>query len=214
MRQLTFRGPGQLQWEEVASPRLSGDRDALVRPIAVATCDLDAWVIAGKAPLPGPFAFGHEFVAEVVAVADGVEAPRQGDRVIVPFQISCGVCERCRRSLTASCDTAGAGAAFGMAPIARQEWGGAFSDLVRVPFADAMLVPLPLGVEPATFASVSDNIPDGWRSVAPGLQSHPPAPVLIVEGRLRPELITAATVSWDDAADALVHLDAKTVVVR
>src|SRR5262249_57805245 len=82
----------------------------------------------------------------------------------------------------ASCDTAGAGAAFGMAPIARREWGGALSDLVRIPFADAMLVVLPPGVEAATFASVSDNIPDGWRSVAPGLQADPRAPVLIVGG--------------------------------
>ena len=182
VRQLTFRSPGRLEWEEVAPPRLSGDRDALVRPVTVATCDLDAAVIAGKAPLPGPFAFGHEFVAEVVEVADGVEVAREGDRVIVPFQVSCGACERCRRGLTASCDTAGAGAAFGMAPIARREWGGALSDLVRIPFADAMLVPLPPRVEAATFASVSDNVPDGWRAVAPGLQADPGAPVLIVGG--------------------------------
>jgi threonine dehydrogenase-like Zn-dependent dehydrogenase len=148
----------------------------------VATCDLDAAVVAGRAPLPGPFAFGHEFVAEVVEVAHGVERARRGDRVIVPFQISCGVCERCRRGLTASCDTAGAGAAFGMAPIARREWGGALSDVVRVPFADAMLVPLPPDVEAATFASVSDNVPDGWRAVAPALASDPEAPVLIVGG--------------------------------
>ena len=339
MRQLTFRGPGQLEWEEVAAPLLTGEGDAIVRPIAVATCDLDAWVIAGKVPLPGPFAFGHEFVADVVEVADGVGSVHKGQRVIVPFQISCGFCERCRRGLTASCETAGPGAAFGMAPVARQEWGGALSDLVRVPFADAMLVPLPEDVEAATFASVSDNIVDGWRSVAPGLQSTPESPVLIVggagdvalyaaaiavalgservdyvdtnehrlrvaqavganpiervadgsslgrypitvdhsgvrtglhsalrstepegtctstaiyfgadmplpllemytrgitfrtgrvnaravmpavvdlilEGRLHPEVITAATVPWDDAAEALAHLEAKTVVIR
>ena len=182
MRQLTFKGPGQLEWEEVAAPPLTGDGDALVRPIAVATCDLDAWVVTGKVPLPGPFAFGHEFVADVVEVADGVGSVHEGQSVIVPFQISCGLCERCRRELTASCVTAGPGAAFGMAPVARQEWGGALSDLVRVPFADAMLVPLPPGAEAATFASVSDNIVDGWRSVGPGLQSSPESPVLIVGG--------------------------------
>lgn len=182
MRQLTFQGPGQLEWEDVAAPCLAGDVDAIVRPIAVATCDLDAWIIAGSVPLPGPFAFGHEFVADVVQVADGVGSVYEGQRVIVPFQISCSFCERCRRGLTASCETAGPGAAFGMAPIARQEWGGALSDLVRVPYADAMLVPLPEGVEAATIASVSDNIVDGWRSVAPGLQAKPESPVLIVGG--------------------------------
>jgi alcohol dehydrogenase len=182
MRQLTFKGPGQLDWEEVAAPPLTGEGDAIVRPVAVATCDLDTWVIAGRVPLPGPFALGHEFVADVVEVATGVGSAHAGQRVMVPFQISCGFCERCRQGLTASCETAGPGAAYGMAPIARQEWGGALSDLVRVPFADAMLVPLPPGVETATFASVSDNIVDGWRSVAPGLDTNPESPVLIVGG--------------------------------
>ena len=186
MRQLTFRGPGKLQWEDVVAPRLTGEGDsagaALVRPLAVATCDLDAAMVSGAAPLPGPFAFGHEFVAEVAEVADGVGSVCPGDRVIVPFQVSCGTCERCRRGLTGSCATAGAGAAFGMAPIARRDWGGALSDLVLVPFADAMLVPLPPGADPATFASVSDNVPDGWRSVAPARASDPGAPVLVVGG--------------------------------
>ena len=75
-------------------------------------------------------------------MGDVVRSVRRGDRVIVPFQVSCGTCESCRRGLTASCATAGAGAAYGMAPIARREWGGALSDCVRVPYADAMLVAL------------------------------------------------------------------------
>lgn len=182
MRQLTFHGPGELEWEDVAAPQLSGRGDALVRPVAVATCDIDAAVMTGKAPLPGPYAFGHEFVADVVEVADDVATVEAGDRVIVPFQISCGACGRCRRGHTGSCETAGAGSAFGMAPIARREWGGALSDLVHIPYADAMLVPLPPGAEAASFASVSDNVPDGWRSVAPALDVTPGAPVLVLGG--------------------------------
>jgi threonine dehydrogenase-like Zn-dependent dehydrogenase len=182
MRQLTFTRPGELRWEEVAEPVLSGQGDALVRPVAVATCDLDSALMAGQAPLPGPFAFGHEFVAEVVEAGDDVASVRVGDRVIVPFQLSCGHCESCRRGLTGSCETTGAGAAYGMAPIARREWGGALSDLVLVPFADAMLVALPPGVEPAAVASVSDNVPDGWRAAAPPLRDAPRAPILVVGG--------------------------------
>jgi threonine dehydrogenase-like Zn-dependent dehydrogenase len=182
MQQLTFAGAGRLVWEDVAAPLLSGGDDALVRPIAVATCDLDAAVVSGRAPLPGPFAFGHEFVAEVIEVGEAVAEFRSGDRVIVPFQVSCGHCDFCRRGLTASCETAGAGAAYGMAPIARREWGGALSDCVRVPYADAMLVALPSGLEPASVASVSDNVPDGWRAVAPPLERRPGASVLIVGG--------------------------------
>jgi threonine dehydrogenase-like Zn-dependent dehydrogenase len=182
LRQLTFQRRGELRWEDVAEPVLSGRADAIVRPVAVATCDLDAALMAGRAPLPGPFAFGHEFVAEVVETADDVTTVAVGDRVIVPFQLSCGACERCLRGLTGSCETAGAGAAYGMAPIARREWGGALSDLVLVPFADAMLVALPATIEPATVASVSDNVPDGWRAAAPPLAAVPRAPVLVVGG--------------------------------
>jgi threonine dehydrogenase-like Zn-dependent dehydrogenase len=182
MQQLMFVGAGRLDWKEVTAPELSGADDALVRPIAVATCDLDAALVSGRAPLPGPFAFGHEFVADVLDIGDAVKSVRTGDRVIVPFQVSCGACEPCRRGLTASCATAGAGAAFGMAPIARREWGGALSDYVRVPYADAMLVGLPAGLDPASVASVSDNVPDGWRAVAPELDRTPGAPGLVVGG--------------------------------
>lgn len=62
------------------------------------------------------------------------------------------------------------------------DWGGFLSDLVRVPFADAMLVPLPGGIEPAAVASLSDNIPDGWRTVGPQLAAEPGAAVLICGG--------------------------------
>ena len=49
--------------------------------------------MSGRAPLPGPFAFGHEFVADVLEIGDAVRSVRPGDRVIVPFQVSCGTCE-------------------------------------------------------------------------------------------------------------------------
>jgi alcohol dehydrogenase len=182
VQQLTFAGVGRLRWEDVPTPQLSTGADALVRPVAVATCDLDAALMSGRAPLPGPFPFGHEFVADVVDIGDAVSNVRRGDRVVVPFQVSCGICDCCRRGLTGSCATAGAGAAYGMAPIARREWGGALSDQVLVPYADAMLVALPAGLQPASVASVSDNVPNGWRAVAPHLERRPGASVLVVGG--------------------------------
>ena len=53
---------------------------------------------------------------------------------------------------------------------------------MKVPYTDAMLVPIPDGVSPTTVASLSDNIPDAWRCVAPPLAEHPGAPVLIAMG--------------------------------
>src|ERR1044071_5908080 len=88
MRSLTYAGPRQLEWRDVPEPRIAGDGEAIVRHIAVATCDLDAMIVAGASPFPAPFALGHEGVAEVLDVGDGVTTVKPGDRVLVPFQRS------------------------------------------------------------------------------------------------------------------------------
>jgi len=91
VRSLVYVRPGDLQWRDAAVPRLAGDGEAIVCPVAVATCDLDAMIVSGASPFPAPFALGHEGVAEVLEVGDGVRSVEPGDRVLVPFQISCGI---------------------------------------------------------------------------------------------------------------------------
>jgi alcohol dehydrogenase len=181
MRQLTFIEPGVLEWREAPDPKIETPTDAIVRPITVALCDLDAAVLRGKAPLSGPYAFGHEFVAEVVMMGEQVAGFHQGQRVVVPFQISCGECERCRRGLTGSCSSVPPLSMYGFGALGGP-WGGALSDLVRVPFAQNMLVPVPASVEPRTIASASDNLADAWRTVGPYLGTSPGAAVLVVGG--------------------------------
>ena len=61
-----------LEWRDVPEPALESAGQALVRPLAVALCDLDQPIIRGQAPIPGPIALGHECVAEVVEVGDEV----------------------------------------------------------------------------------------------------------------------------------------------
>lgn len=106
-----------------------------------------------------------------------------GDKVIVPWVISCGLCPLCRVGLTSKCSAAGDTylSAYGFGPY-MGPWGGMVSDLIRVPFADHMLVPIPPEIDPLALASASDNIPDGWRTVAPFLEQLPAAPVLVVGG--------------------------------
>ena len=65
MRELAFIGKGHLEWRDADEPLLQGDGEALVRPLSVATCDLDRLLVAGLAPASEPFPFGHECVAEV-----------------------------------------------------------------------------------------------------------------------------------------------------
>ncbi|WP_040809296.1 zinc-dependent alcohol dehydrogenase [Nocardia concava] len=182
MQRLVLDGPNSLRWEDTAEPALTAPDQALVRPIAVATCDIDPAVIQGRFPLQGPYPFGHEGVAEVLAVGDEVTTVRPGDKVVVPFQISCGTCDSCRRGRTGNCRSHPFMSSYGLGPMGGVHWGGLWSDLALVPHADAMLVPLPAGVAPATVASASDNIADAYRTVAPHLADFPGAEVLVLGG--------------------------------
>jgi alcohol dehydrogenase len=179
VKELTLLEPRRLEWADVDAPQRRDERDALVRPLAVATCDLDAMIIAGRTPWQPPVAVGHECVAEVLEASDG--SPEPGTLVSVPFQVSCGDCARCRRGLTGNCESVPFLSMYGFG-AAGGNWGGFLSDVVRVPFADHMLAPLPDGVSGEAAASVSDNISDGWRLVAPGLEQWPGGEVLVAGG--------------------------------
>src|SRR5215472_15145684 len=173
MRQLVLTASREVRWAEMPAPELRDASDALVRPIAVALCDLDQLFVSGQMPAGGPVPLVHEFVAEVVRIGAAVSSARPGDRVIVPFQISCGQCPRCRAGSTGNCQQVPPRSMFGFAAAVGGDWGGALCDLVRVPFADQMLVHVPDGIEPAAIASAGDNLPDAWRTVAPSFSKCP-----------------------------------------
>ena len=180
MRQLTCVEANRLEWHDVPAPTIDGDGEALVRPLAVARCDIDRFLTAGFFPFERPFALGHEGVGEVTAVGDGVRSVAVGDRVVVSFQVSCGRCRRCRAGQSAICEAVPTLSDYGMQPLSGVEYGGMLSDLIRVPYADAMLQPVSAALDPVALASVSDNVLDGYRSVAPHLAARPGSEVLVV----------------------------------
>ncbi|MCF6275500.1 MAG: alcohol dehydrogenase catalytic domain-containing protein [Robiginitomaculum sp.] len=182
MQQLQFIAPRKFEWQEVKSPQISNDKEALVKPLAVSRCDLDLYIANGAYPLKGSFAFGHEIAGEVIAIGDGVKNVIPGTRVIVPFQINCGECGMCRNGLTNACENVPKFSAYGLAPSSGKDWGGGFSDLISVPFADAMLVPIPSGVSLTAAAALSDNVVDGYRTVADTLHLKPDGNILVVGG--------------------------------
>lgn len=182
MRQLYYVGPGRLEWREAPQPRLESATDALVRPLAVTRCDLDIAIATGQAGWPGPFAFGHETYGEVLEVGTAVRGFQPGDRVLVPFQLSCGDCGRCRAGLTGLCETLPYRASFGMAPLSGTDYGGGLSDVLRVPFASHMLIHAPPGLAPEALAGVTDNVTTAFTLVAEPLSRDPGAHVLIVGG--------------------------------
>jgi alcohol dehydrogenase len=182
MQSLICAGPGRVEFRDVPAPAIEAPPQALVRPIAVSRCDLDLALVRGAVPSREPFGLGHECVAEVVEIGDAVTGVAVGDRVIVPFQFSCGECARCRRGQTGSCKAFPRLAGYGLAPLSGVDFGGAVSDVMRVPFADAMLVRLPDGLDPVAAAALADNALDGMRTVERALAREPGAGVLVAGG--------------------------------
>jgi len=232
MRELTYLGPRRVEWRSVSEPSLGGEREALVRPVIAARCDGDNLPIfnsvttamragvalhyldpvttdlLGAQPYRAPFAIGHECIAEVVACGGAVRGARVGQLVIVPWAISCGECRNCGAGLTSRCVEAGNSllSAYGFG-ASMGSWGGAVSDLLRVPYADAMLVPVPAAIDPLKLASASDNLPDAWRAVGPPLMHYPQAPVLVVGGAARSIGLYAAGMAVALGASRVDYVD-------
>ena len=207
MRALMFRGPMAIAWEDVETPQLMEPRDALVRPIAVARCDLDPAIALGLYPMPAPFVMGHEMVGEVVAVGEAISNVRLGDKVIVPFQLSCMTCAPCLRGHSNACVNVPSGTAFGLGPHGGIDLGGALAELVRVPWADVMLIPLPEGMDPVVAAGIPDNVSDGYRCVAAPLAERPGAPVLVVGGLAPSVGLYAVMAALALGAERVVYVD-------
>lgn len=184
LRHLVFTRRGQVEWRETDEPAVT-EGGVLVRPLAVARCDFDL-VAATRGIFPGPYPVGHETVAEVTEVGDGVTRWRPGDRVLVPFQVSCGTCAACRGSRYGGCATyrAPAGAVFGFGDSGGG-FGGAVADLLAVPHADHLLVAAPQAVPAAVLCTLPDNVVDAYRTVGPQLAANPGGDVLIVGGGAR-----------------------------
>lgn len=207
MQELTFVEPGKVEFRETPAPRIEGDGEAIVRPLAVSRCDLDYVFARGKAPVAGPFALGHECVGEVMEVGSSAKTVVAGDRVVVPFQISCGACDRCKRGHTGTCTSVPKLAAYGLSPLSGKEYGGAVSDALRIPFADAMLVKLPTGLDPVVAAALGDNAVDGWRTVADPLRRNPGASVLVAAGGAPSIGLYAVAAARALGASEIVYVD-------
>ncbi len=165
MIQALVLSPEGLAWSEAPRPLLTDPHEALIRPVAVTICDVDVRMLSGELPVLVPTVLGHEAVAEVIEAGfeSGVE---RGDLVAVSWAISCGRCDRCAADLRTGCRTVPRGAMFGMPG---QPWGGLLADIVKVPFARAMLTLLPQSLPASAFVGLSCNLP----LVCQAISTHP-----------------------------------------
>jgi threonine dehydrogenase-like Zn-dependent dehydrogenase len=180
MQHAVYIAPGKLEWRETSTPTLQGAAEAIVRPIVVGRCDLDTLYVTGRIPLASGEPIGHEIIAEIAELGSNVRRFHIGQRVIVAAQISCGQCRRCSMGLTGRCESVPFGASYGMGRAGN--FGGGLTDWLRVPYADAMLVPIPETADPNTMIGLADMATDAWRAVGPALEQRPNAAVLVLGG--------------------------------
>jgi threonine dehydrogenase-like Zn-dependent dehydrogenase len=171
MKAVTWHGQRDVRVEEVPDPVVQEPTDAVIRVTTTNICGSDLHLYEPLAPFMGVGdILGHENMGEVVEVGSAVGDLKVGDRVSIPFQISCGHCWMCDQQLYTQCETTqvrhqGMGAAlFGFSKLYGEVPGGQ-AEYLRVPQAQFTHIKLPEGPGDDRFAYLSDILPTAWQGV-------------------------------------------------
>jgi len=171
MKALTFHGKRDVRVDDVPDPRIEEPTDAVIRVTSTAICgsDLHLYEVLGPFIEPGDI-LGHEPMGVVEEVGSEVTQIKPGDRVVIPFNISCGHCWMCNQGLMAQCETTQVreyekGAAlFGYTKLYGEVPGGQ-AELLRVPQAQFGPIVVPDGPPDERFLFMSDVLPTSWQAV-------------------------------------------------
>jgi threonine dehydrogenase-like Zn-dependent dehydrogenase len=171
MKAVVWHGKRDVRVDEVDDPKIEQPTDAIVRITSSAICgsDLHLYEILGPFMTEGDI-LGHEPMGVVEEVGSEVEQIQAGDRVVIPFNISCGHCWMCDQGLFAQCETTqnseqGKGASlFGYTKLYGQVPGGQ-AELLRVPEAQFGPIKVPEGPPDTRFLFLSDVLPTAWQAV-------------------------------------------------
>jgi threonine dehydrogenase-like Zn-dependent dehydrogenase len=175
MKAVCWMGRQKMQVQDVPEPRILNQEDCIVRVTSSAICGSDLHLYNGFLPLMEPGdVMGHEFMGEVVDIGSEVRRLRVGDRVVVPFPISCGRCEKCRNGYFAACENSNPNAwmaekllghtpagIFGYSHLTGGFAGGQ-AEYVRVPFADVGGFKVPEQISDEQVLFLSDILPTGY----------------------------------------------------
>jgi threonine dehydrogenase-like Zn-dependent dehydrogenase len=186
MRAVTWHGRGDVRVETVPDPTIQDPTDVVVEVTSSGICGSDLHLIEVMAPfMTVGDVMGHEPMGVVREVGRDVTAVRPGDRVVVPFNISCGTCWMCAQGLHSQCETTqnrdqGFGASlFGYTKLYGQVPGGQ-AEYLRVPFGNTLPIKVPDGLPDDRFVYLSDVVPTAWQAVQ--YAATPPGGTLLVLG--------------------------------
>src|SRR4051794_23672935 len=172
MKALTWQGNLNVEVIDVPDPQILEPTDAVIRVTSTAICgsDLHLYGVLGPYLKPGDV-LGHEAMGIVEEVGSDITNLQPGDRVVVPFNISCGFCWMCSRELYSQCETTqvrsqGKGAAlFGYTSLYGSVPGGQ-AEYLRVPQAQFGPIKVPHDTPDEQFLFLSDILPTAWQAVA------------------------------------------------
>ena len=175
MKAVTWQGRHDMRVQNVPDPRIEEPTDAIVRITASGICGSDLHLYNGFAPAmkPGDI-IGHEPMGEVVEVGSAVTKLKKGDKVVVPFTISCGDCFFCNKDLYSLCDESNPNAEMAAKEMGHSPAGlfgythmlggfaGGQAELLRVPYADVGPIVVPDGIPDEKVLFLSDIFPTGY----------------------------------------------------
>ncbi|MFI9027872.1 zinc-dependent alcohol dehydrogenase [Streptomyces sp. NPDC053560] len=210
MRALTWHGKRDVRIDTVPDPKIQDPTDVLVKITSTGICgsDLHLYEVLGPFLEPGDI-LGHEPMGIVEEVGPEVTRLKAGDRVVVPFNVSCGTCWMCSKGLHSQCETTqvrerGKGASlFGFTKMYGQVPGGQ-AEFLRVPFGDQLPINVPHGPPDDRFVYLSDVLPTAWQSVE--YADIPPGGTLTVLG-LGPIGDMAARIALHRGASKVIGVD-------
>lgn len=175
MKALCWHGKSDVRVDSVPDPQIQDARDAIIRITTTAICGSDLHLYDGLMPtMKQGDVLGHESMGEVVEVGSAVTNLQRGDRVVVPFTISCGSCFFCKKSLFSLCDTSNPNAEIARKLMGHSPAGlfgyshmlggfpGGQAEYLRVPFADVGPIKIPSGLPDDKVVFLSDIFPTGY----------------------------------------------------
>ncbi len=209
MRALAYEGPYRVRVRDKPEPRIEHPDDVVLRVTRAAICGSDLHLFHGFIPDTRVGAtFGHEFTGVVEELGPGVRTLKRGDRVVVPFNISCGTCFYCRRGLTGDCESSNpanelASGVYGYSHTTGGYDGGQ-AEYVRVPFADVGPMPIPDDMEDEDVLLLSDVLPTGYQAAEMGAVREGDTVAVFGCG---PIGLVAARSAWLFGAKRVIALD-------
>ncbi|PTX21519.1 threonine dehydrogenase-like Zn-dependent dehydrogenase [Pontibacter mucosus] len=209
MLAMNYRGPKRVRIDQKPIPEILHPEDAIVRVVRSCICGSDLHLYNGNVPdTRVGSTFGHEFVGIVEEIGSDVHKLKVGDKVIVPFNISCGRCAFCKQELYGNCHESNSqatavGGIFGYSHTAGGYNGGQ-AEYVRVPYADVGPTIIPEGMDWDDAVLLTDVVPTGYQAAEmAGIQK---GDTVVIFGA-GPIGIMAARCSWLFGAGRVIIID-------